>query len=106
MGNRMSEYYILEDGKPKPVSDVLEWSQWYEANREGHIVAQTELSGARISTVFLGLDRSFGEGPPLIYETLVFDGPHDMEMDRCSTPEQAVAMHQKMVKKVRGGNEE
>ena len=98
----MNDYYILEDGKPIPVSDVLIWAKWFEKNREERVVAQTDISGVRISTVFLGLDHSFGEGPPLIYETLVFDGPLDEEMERCSTPEQAMEMHQRMVDKVKG----
>lgn len=44
-------------------------------------VAHTEVTSAsdeairyRISTVWLGLDHNFGEGEPLIFETMVFPG--------------------------------
>jgi hypothetical protein len=47
-----------------------------------------------VSTVFLGLDHSFGEGPPLLFETMVF--VNDMSgrwMDRCSTWAEAERQH-------------
>ena len=50
----------------------LIWARWFEtADRR---VALTEVSGIRVSTVFLGLDYRFsGEGPPLLlFETMTF----------------------------------
>jgi hypothetical protein len=62
------------------------------------------VEGAEVSTVFLGLDYSFehhGRGP-ILWETMVFGGPLDEEMDRCGgTREQAEAMHAAMVERVR-----
>ena len=59
----------------------------------------------RVSTVWLGLDHSFGltSKTPIIFETLVFGGPFDGDMERYSTEEEALRGHQAMVEKC-GGN--
>jgi hypothetical protein len=59
---------------------------------------------ARVSTIFLGLDRRFeGEGPPILFETMVFGGKHDQYQERCATWDEAEAMHQpvEMVRQLR-----
>lgn len=84
----MSEYYVLDGKKPRRVSDVMEWAKSFE--KSDRKVAYTELGdGAYVSTVFLGLNHQWGDGPPLIFESLVFNGPRDGDMERCSTWEQA-----------------
>lgn len=51
-----------------------------------------------VSTVWLGRDHRFGgDGPPIIFETLVFGGPLDGEMDRYCTEAEATAGHRAMV---------
>lgn len=52
-----------------------------------------------ISTVDMGIDHSFGGGPPLYYETMIFiDGDwNDLYMMRYSTEEEARAGHIKTV---------
>lgn len=57
--------------------------------------------GARVSTVWLGLDHQFGDGPPLIFETMVFPAESSMDLDceRYSTEEEAKAGHSAMVEK-------
>lgn len=65
-------------------------------------VARTVLpSGSRVSTVFLGLDHQWGDGPPLLFETMVFpeDDFAEEDMDRYSTWEEAVEGHRNMVEK-------
>jgi hypothetical protein len=46
--------------------------QWRKGWRRRRQVGQSFVGAYRISTVFLGLDHSFFEGPPLIFETMVF----------------------------------
>lgn len=53
-----------------------------------------------VSTVFLGLDHQYGDGPPLLFETMVFGGPLDHEMNRYSTWNEAEKGHQEMVERV------
>lgn len=91
----MSDYYILENDAVKRVPQ-LEWAKWYETHQSERIVKQTMIDGVKISTVFLGIDHSFLGGPPLIFETMVFGGDQDAEMDRYSTKREALEGHEAM----------
>jgi len=96
----MNGKYILEGKKPKLVEDALEWARWFEtADRH---VAQTILpSGVRVSTVFLGLDHSFCDGEPILFETMVFGKcKYDEYQERYSTYEEAEIGHARIVKMV------
>lgn len=88
----MSDKYILDGHKPVP-ADLMGWARWFEtADRH---VAQNNIGALRVSTVFLGLDHSFGEGPPLLFETMIFGLEGDKYQTRCSTWEEAEEMHAK-----------
>ena len=94
-------YYKLLGKLPVPCADVIEWAKCFRtANRR---VAETTVGPLRVSTVFLGIDHSFGgPGDPLLFETMIFGGDPiydwlDAYMDRCSTWEQAEQMHLKAV---------
>lgn len=91
----MSDYYN-RNGEPIRMN---EWAREFEKDRT---VAKTELpDGKTVSTVFLGLNHRFGDGPPLIFETLVFNpgSYEDVDGDRYTTEEQAKAGHEAMVAK-------
>jgi hypothetical protein len=95
-------HYILDkSGNPRPEPDFMTWATWFEETDRQ--VAQTYVPIMRlyISTVFLGLDHSWDNGPPILWETMVFDeARNEKEVDRCSgSREQAEAMHAAMVKK-------
>ena len=95
----MNDKYILDDKTPVPAPDLMAWAKWFEsADRTVRRDVENEIV---VSTVFLGLDHSFGGRPPLLFETMVFGGPLDGEMDRCSTWQQAEIMHDKMLGRVR-----
>jgi hypothetical protein len=97
----MSDKYILDaDGRTAIAVDWLAWARWFEAAAADRIVARTIIGDATVSTVFLGLNHQYGDGPPLIFETLVFAGALDGEMERYSTWEEAEQGHQAMVKRV------
>jgi hypothetical protein len=96
----MSNQYILNQHDAVPVDDVLEWGRWFaDADRR---VADTSIGDTRVSTVFLGLDHQYGDGPPLLFETLVFGGKLDGEMMRYSTWGEAERGHKVMVRRVQG----
>jgi len=105
MMNRPYYYILDEHGEPQPCDDVIAWGTWFET-AERH-VAQDMDEGAgaervRVSTVFLGLDHNWRDvGPPILWETLVFGGPLDGEMDRYSSLADAVRGHQAMCRRVR-----
>lgn len=94
------EKYILVNGKPEMCSSLFKWAQWFE-KAEGRIVAQDTVGDVRISTVFLGLDHSFGSGPPLLWETMIFGGEHDQYQERYSTLDDAMTGHAKALLLVR-----
>lgn len=51
-----------------------------------------------VSTVWLGVDHSFSDGPPIIFETMVFgSGDGDQYMQRYATEEAARAGHAETV---------
>lgn len=55
-----------------------------------------------VSTVWLGLDHRAGRpGPPLIFETMVFQHDHALAQQRYATNAEAVAGHQAMVTRYR-----
>ncbi len=71
-------------------------------DRDYKIVKQDVLkSGRVVSTVWLALDHQFGSGPPLIFETMVFESDKDytdLDSARYTTEEEAIAGHENMVK--------
>lgn len=94
------KYILDEHGNPKIEPDLIKWAQWFE-KAERH-VAVTQVADSKVSTVFLGLDHNFNKnGPPVLWETMVFGGILDQEQERCSgNREQAEAMHLNMVQLV------
>lgn len=95
----MTERYILKKHEIVPCPDFIEWAKWFEG--ADRIVDKTTIGESKVSTVFLGLDHSFGSGPPLVFETMVFGGKLADEMDRYSTWDEAVTGHENMVKRVK-----
>ncbi|WP_063685502.1 hypothetical protein [Bradyrhizobium stylosanthis] len=68
-------------------------------------VAETFVGSVHISTVFLGIDhRHFGDGPPLLFETMIFGGSLEGFQNRCSTWDEAEAMHAEALDQVRRGH--
>jgi hypothetical protein len=67
-------------------------------------VAETMVGPYWVSTVWIGLDHGFGNGEPLIFETMVFHkdkGWLDEDMDRYSTEAEALEGHERMVERWR-----
>lgn len=112
-------YFVLdENGNVKEVHDVRIWATWFETHQKEKILIQEQVGPAWVSTVFLGLNHAFGDGPPLIFETMVFDSTEETrnepvvlgkpapqwteeEMYRYSTREEALAGHAKVVEKLK-----
>ncbi len=94
--------YILVDRVPVPCPDLMKWGRFMEeADRH---VAVTMVDGIRVSTVFLGLDHGWCDGPPVLFETMIFGGEHDQDyQERCCTWAEAEAMHKKAVKAAKAG---
>ena len=100
MWGTVTNKYILDDsGSPIPESDTLKWGEWMQNHWADRRVAEDKTPrGARVSTVFLGLDQSWDGPPPLLYETMVFRDPKtfaESYLDRYSTREEALEGHKK-----------
>lgn len=99
----LGHYILAADGQtPVPVADVMEWARMFgdtERRRVAHDILSDKV---RVSTVFLGLDHSWGGGPPLLWETMIFGGPHDEYQERYSTYADAVAGHARALALARG----
>lgn len=90
-------YYILDsNNEPVPVSSVAEWALWEASNPARRIVKQTNLpDGARVSTVFLGLNHAFAQDRPVLFETMIFGGDNDQFQERYYTWKEAEEGHDK-----------
>lgn len=90
-------YILNAKGRPVFCKNILVWGRFMQ-NVKRH-VRDTRKGGIRVSTVFLGLDHGFG-GRRLLWETCVFGGEMDGEMERYETRAQAVAGHSVMCARV------
>ena len=103
-------YYKLDENKNVVSCSLEEWCDHIERrvlNYSKH-VADEEIDGKRVSTIFLGLDHQWQENGPLqVFETMVFDGSHhDIYCDRYSTYQEAEEGHKKAVQWVKDGCKE
>ena len=65
-------------------------------------VKQEHVGNYWISTVWLGMNHTWGSGAPLIFETMVFEGDNiaeETDMERYTTEEEALAGHELFVQK-------
>ncbi len=93
-------HWILdEENEPVALEDdqVVDWARWMSANQERRRVALDVLMGkdgpTTVSTVFLGIDYGFGQGPPVLWETAVF-GPRKTDIvDRYTSWDDAKVGH-------------
>jgi hypothetical protein len=117
----VSDYYILDDEHNLITTDVRTWGDWFQ-NNDNRIVAKTSIGDIVISTVCLGLDHNWGDGPlmvlaagnedsdptnnaakhhkPHLFETMIFGGERDQECWRCATWAEAEAQHERVVAEV------
>lgn len=102
----MSGRTYSRDGEPMP-------DDWFDASKypRGKAKWATEQRVGRtvvgeyvVSTVWLfGIDHGWGDGPPIIFETMVFGGDHGEELRRYCTEEQAMRGHLEAVDRLRAG---
>jgi len=96
-------YYRLDD-RHRVVPATREEMYVLFDDREARRVAKTQVGEAEVSTVFLVIDHQFGNGPPLVFETMVFGAKGEPQW-RYSTWDEAVAGHERVVAALRAGTE-
>lgn len=102
------KYYFLEDGELQAVNSLEEYGKRTKINDENKTsfdahkrVAETTLKdGTWVSTVCLMTNHNWGDGPPLIFETMAFaskDNLLESLCERYSTLEEAQEGHDRIV---------
>lgn len=92
-------YYMLgENNEVVVTTDIVLWGAWFET-ADKH-VARSKILDHDVSTVFLGVDHSLGSGPPLLFETMIFE---DGDMSgvftrRYSTYAEALEGHEESIR--------
>ncbi len=82
---------------PYKVYDLIEWAQQF--GKYSRRVDQTSFfpdnidMEVRVSTVFLGIDHQYGEGKPILWETMIFGGEHDEYQQRYHSEKDARIGH-------------
>jgi len=95
----MPDHYILRGRDIIPV-DMWIWTDWLERDYPERVVGYWKFKSCNVSTVFLGLDHSFGGGVPILFETLVFGGPMEHAGERYATYDEAEAGHMRYCQEV------
>ena len=94
------KHYIL-DGHEVVETDLATAAGWRAV--ADRTVAKTRVGEVEVSTVFLQFDHNFSdEGPPVLFETMVFGGEHDELQERYCTWDEAEAGHARVVEMVKG----
>ena len=60
-------------------------------------VRKTHVGEAHVSTVFMAIDHQFGDGPPLLFETMIFGGDSSDHQQRYPTWDEAAEGHDEAV---------
>jgi hypothetical protein len=97
-----AKYYVLDEFNHVIEVDMLTWARWFE-EINNRLIAYTEItSEITVSTIFLGVDHRFhGEGPPILFETMVFGGEFDEYQYRYASYDDAQTGHKMMVARTR-----
>lgn len=89
----MSPDYYDRQGRPMSFDEYLAGVEVFRTD-EYRRVEWTDLDDGFVSTVWLGIDHGFGEGPPLIFETMICRRGVWLDFcERYATEEEAVAGH-------------
>lgn len=102
---RIRWYKLAEDGQtPVPLPEGVypkDMDEWRDPHRT---VGSTQITpDIRVSTVFLCLDHSYApDGEPILWETMVFGGPHDGWQSRYTSYADAKEGHEWVVAMVKG----
>ena len=97
------DFYVWdrETGEVKIEDNFSVFNKFFLDVRNSRL-AENTVGTSWISTVFLGFDHSHQKGGnPILWETIVFDGPLAGEMERYCTMQDAIAGHYQMVERVR-----
>lgn len=98
----MDTNFYDKDGNPISIEELEPLHADYNYRQIG----RDHIGQILVSTVWLGVNHNFSRsGPPLIFETVVFNAPEESMLDdyceRYATEEEAKAGHARVVEMVR-----
>jgi hypothetical protein len=95
----LSRRVAVTEGDANPDAEGADGWIWEDDDGGNHYATR-----AKVSTVFLGLDHAFGEGPPILFESMVFPVDDngrvvyaEVACNRYSTWDEAVIGHANLV---------
>lgn len=101
------QWYILKGRKPVPVtwSQQLRWAREENGNHRMTVTVAKERAGQyTVSTIFLGMDHAYGDGPPVLFETMAWlteGGKFRDEQYRYCTWDEAMKGHKQYAQRLR-----
>ena len=101
----MTNYILGDDGEVIPCDNTLTWAAWYEsvAGRNARALKRTEISAnVYVSTVFLSIVHGYSGNLPVLWETLIFGGPHDGDGEQYTSRDAAATGHELWVLVAKG----
>lgn len=101
--NGRAYYYKLLDRIAVPCS-LRDWVAVFQSQQRLALdeITRADSDPVTVSTVFLGLDHNhWGEGPPILFETMAFGGPLDQHQVRYTTYGSAMRGHAELLAEVR-----
>lgn len=95
-----SKLWMDKEGNP---IDARRWAELHGDDSYMRI-GEERMPGMWVSTVWLGINHNFApQGPPILFETMIFGGPFDTECWRYSTEVEAMAGHIAIVSMLKYG---
>jgi len=89
--------YKIQNGKVSPITSTEDLGAEFQKDR---VVASTSVSiypKVGVSTVFLVIDHGFDDGPPVLWETMIFGGVLDGACERYASEADAREGHARLV---------
>ena len=92
------KHFVLDPDRRVVEADLLTWGRWV-ATCENREVARTEVGHLLVLTLFAGIDISFGDGPPALFERRVLDGCDELECLESGSWDEAIARHEALAER-------
>ncbi len=97
----LSRCYVLDGKTPRKCASIQEYHDFDVQNKNR--IARSHISNSTISTVFLMHDHNWNlEGPPILFETMVFGGEMDGYQERYASYDEAVEGHKRICEMAEG----
>lgn len=94
------DHYVLDGEIVRPAKTYGEYLKCFKGNNRR--IALDEFSeDTFVSTVFLGIDHSFGHGTPILFETMAWLNGNDYMQNRYPTYEAAMTGHRETVEELK-----